>query len=55
MELYNISEKTGYITSKALVDIYYKKHFIRVAERVDERLKTEDLRKLEKNRKISKF
>ena len=39
LKLYNISEKFGFITTKALVGIYYKKHCLRNASPVAKQLK----------------
>ena len=53
LELYNILVQIRFTTSKRKLDIQYSKLGIRVASRVAERLKTQDLRKLGNIRKIS--
>ena len=42
-------------TSETMGDYYLQTCYIRVASRIDERLKTEDIRKLGKIRKLLKF
>ena len=53
LKLYNTLVQIRFTTSKTKLDIQYKKLGIRVASRVTERLKTQDLRKLGNIRKMS--
>ena len=51
--LFNNLAQVGIATSKTMLDIQYNKLGTRVASRVAERLKTQDLRKLRNIRKMS--
>ena len=53
LELYSILVQIRFPTSKRKLDIQYSKLGIRVASRIAERLRTQDLRKLGNIRKIS--
>ena len=53
LELYSVLVHVRFATSKAKLDIWNNKLGTRVASRVAERLKTEDIRKLGNIRKIS--
>ena len=55
LEIYNISIQVRLTTSKTKLDIQYSKLCIRVDSGVAKQLKTEYLRKLGKNKKISNF
>ena len=50
-----ILEKVGFPSSKVAVDIQHEKHYLRVTSQIAERLKTQNLRKLESIRKGQKL
>ena len=52
MELFKILEKFGFTTSKAMVDVYYKKHSMRIAHKLPEALKLRILENKEVSWKI---
>ena len=55
LKLYNVVVQVRFATSNTKLDIQYNKLGIRVASRVAERLKTQDLKNLESVRKKFKF